>query len=162
MNSVQFQVVRSWRTGFNWSFRSFALFVGFLHLLNVSMDSSQPGVWAAPACSKTSHCLPRLVSKGAPAPWALGGCQVCAAGGAGGSVLSAGALVRCCEAGRRCPQACPFGRRAAQRCANLQFLSLHSVRLNRKQSVLWPCLSCRFFMVSVSAAGDAGKPESYA
>ena len=93
-----------------------------------------------------------LVSKGAPAPWAPGDCQVCAAGGAGGSGLSAGALVRCCEAGRRCPQACPFGRRTAQRCANLQFLSLHSVRLNRKQSVLLPCLSCRFFMVSVSAA----------
>ena len=61
--------------------------------------------------------------------------------------------MRCCDAGRRCPQACPLGRRTAQRCANLQFLSLHSGRLKRKQSVsLPPRLGCRFFMVSVRAA----------
>ena len=59
---------------------------------------------------------------------------------------------RCWLAGCRCPQACPLGRRTAQRCANLQLRSLHSVLLKRMQSVLFPCLSCRLRMASVSAA----------
>ena len=61
-------------------------------------------------------------------------------------------LATCWLAGRRCPQACPLGRRTAQRCANLQLRSLHSVLLKRMHSVLFPCLSCRLRMASVSAA----------
>ena len=92
-----------------------------------------------------------LLSKGMSARHAPGDSQVLVGVGAGGSVFSVGALKRCCEAGGRCPHACPLGRRAAHRCENLQFLSLHSVRLKRRQRVLLPCLSWRFLRDSASA-----------
>ena len=81
-------------------------------------------------------------------------CQVAGAAGGGSAALGLSAcdLKRRWLAGRRCPQACPLGRRTAQRCANLQLRSLHSVLLKRMQSVLFPCLSCRLRMASVSAA----------
>ena len=80
-------------------------------------------------------------------------CQVAgaAAGGSAALGLSACDLKRRWLAGCLCPQACPLARRMAQRCANLQLRSLHSVLLKRTQSVLFPCLSCRLRIASASA-----------